>query len=168
MGLRCVYPNSGAFEFADPARRQILGFALRADATVRPELRSSLHTVEPSTPRRLAEILVSQWQAHMPTADGWLLPASHWGHELHHGNGAWLGPMLKRLQVDVPAEAAAPAVAFRPARHALLLEVAEAMFARLQESDVTVLFPPFPVIATLHHHRQLWWRAEATMISRLL
>jgi hypothetical protein len=148
-GLKCVYPNSGAFGFAGGGTGRVVGWVSGADSTIKPGLAADLSVV----PRdRLAQKLVDRWQRDLP-GPAWLVPKSHWSFELQHGNGEWLAPLLLDAGVD-PAElvnrTTAAAIEFLPDEAQRLVPLAHELLQRLTQSDFAVLFPPRPVLVTLH------------------
>ncbi len=135
---------------------EVAGLLTGEDATVRPGLATRL--LADATPGGLAAALVSPLDRLGGVA--WLSPGHHWAHELHHSGSNWASELLDRLGLPRPDERTAAALAFDDA--AELLWVATTVWEHLDRADWACSFPNLPgdrfALATLHHHRQLWWR----------
>jgi len=159
-GLRCVYPNSGAFGLPPDGASHIVGWCAGDDSTIRPEMRSVVRIVPPPASASLAALLERAWQHHVP-GPIWLMPASHWAYELQFGGAEWLAELLAGHGIDsqvLRSRSDGSAVEFHSKEAELFSAMVEALFDRLTASDFTVAFPGHPVVATLHHHQQIWWQ----------
>jgi hypothetical protein len=165
-GLRCVYPNSGAFGLPADAESHFVGWLAVDDPTIRPEMRSAVRIVPPPAARSLAESLRRIWQEHF-RGPLWLMPASHWAYELQFGHADWLPALLGQHGVDpalLRSRSDGSAIEFQLDEADSLLTMVENLFERLVASDFTVAFPGKTVAALLHHHRQIWWQTSEMTI----
>ena len=179
-GLRCVYPNGGAFAFADPTQIRHVGLLIDDDPTLRPEARAWTKRVSPPTVATLANHLIATWigstDTETETSDPrlphrrsdladkptplWIFPKSHWAHELHHGAGDWLRDALVALPIDVNDLAnrtTADAVVFESTEAEAARSFIAALLTHLIGSDFSAAFPGHAAYCSIHHHRQLWW-----------
>ena len=166
-GLRCVYPNSGAFGLPPDIANHVIGWAAADDPTIRPEARAALRILPQPASRSLTALLKRAWQEHLP-GPLWLMPASHWAYELQFGGGEWLAPLLSELGIDpesLRSRADGSAIGFEFAEADSLLAVVEKVLDRLVASDFTVAFPGRAVVAMLHHHQQIWWQTSEAAIG---
>ena len=160
IGVRCVYPNGGAFAVADAGRAQSVGWVGPDDPTIRPEARGLARRVPPPYESNLARLLVRAWREVAPTSVAWLMPASHWAYELRFGSGAWLPDVLTSIGIDhqpLESSSQANAIEFLPEEASALEHVARRLLESLAGSDFSVLLPPRAVVGRLHHHKQVWW-----------
>jgi len=166
-GLRCVYPNSGAF--APAGKHEIVGWLGAADATIRADLAARAVKCPPPYPQNLAGWFRRVWEPMNRPA--WLLPKSHWAYELGHAHQDWLIDRLTSLGVNV-AELAqhtdAPALAFEAGEAGVLTDLISLLLEHLKTSDYAILLPGLSVVVTLHHHQQLWWQSGDADVNDLL
>jgi hypothetical protein len=161
-GLRCVYPNSGAFGIPPGTPNHILGWAARDDSTIRPEVRSSLRIIPDPAGPTLAALLTRAWHQHFP-GPLWLMAASHWAYELQFGGADWLPSLLGKHGVQsemLRTRTDGSAIEFQPHEGDSLTAIVEELFDRLVASDFTIAFPGRTVVALLHHHQQIWWQTS--------
>ncbi len=117
---------------------------------MRADFRDKASVVDPQAlPTMLAKIAFDRCD------EAWLAPVHHWAAELDHGSGSTAtvfdDPSLcGRRQAD--------AIAFDSSE--ALASLAADLLPRLGKSDFTLLLPGVAAVATLHHHRQIWWRAK--------
>lgn len=169
VGIRCVYPNSGAFGFEPSAAVHICGWIGGEDETIRAELRDKTRRFAAPLPDTLAAGVKRAWQ----TLGGalWIMPASHWSYELQFGNGDWLGDALAAMGIDpkpLAARADGTAVCFPPEESAGAESFVREILKNLRGSDFTLAFADQPVLAMLHHHCQVWWQSmEGGVMERI-
>jgi hypothetical protein len=160
--LQCVYPNSGAFGIPPGITNHIIGWSAADDPTIRPEMHSALRIIPEPAARTLASLLTRAWQEHLP-GPLWLMPASHWAYELQFGSPDWLPPLLIAIGIDpkqLRSRTDGSAIQFEPAEQDALRPLIENLFTHLIASDFTIAFPTRPIVALLHHHRQIWWQTS--------
>lgn len=168
-GLRCVYPNSGAFGPAEGAENHIVGWLSAEDETIRPDLRANLIVVPPPACRSLATLLTRAWCDRVP-GPIWLMPASHWAFELQFG-GDWIPPLLANHGIDVLSLQSRPdgsAIEFQPDESDDFTLLIESLLEHLTASDFTIAFPGRAIAVMLHHHRQIWWQLSDPALARQL
>lgn len=174
-GLRCVYPNGAAFSLrTDPAHVACWAGGGAGgeggDATIRPIFRDR---VRPVAAQSLGTLCRQAWERHFPAAtEAWLAPAHHWAAELaHHGSDA-LWTLVGEMGLDADAlsrRTKADALAFgREEREPFAAAIGQ-IFEHLSATDFTLLLPGQAVVASLHHHCQVWWQcAQAATADALL
>jgi len=88
-----------------------------------------------------------------------VMPRSHWAYELDFGSDAWMPESLRRFDID-PAQLSertnAAAIEFSPEESDRAAHFLRDLLTHLAGSDFSLAFPSHPVIATLHHHKQIW------------
>ena len=99
------------------------------------------------------------------------MPRSHWAYELDFGSDAWMPHALRRLDID-PAQLSgrtnAAAIEFLPEESDRARAIRRDLLTQLAGSDFSLAFPSHPVIATLHHHKQIWWMStDVALVERL-
>lgn len=166
-GFRCVYFNSGAFEFVD-ANVKTLGWIGPDDPTIREEAKPLLVRVPPPYEANLAEKLVRAWKEILP-GEVWVMPLSHWSYELDFGSREWMPAALEEIGIDakiLEPRTNAAAIEFSLEEEVSLKAFAAQLLANLKSSDFALAFPGRSTLCTLHHHKQLWWRTTADNIQR--
>lgn len=164
QGMRCLYYNSGAFGFKDGVQIRTVGFIGPEDVTIRPEARPWVRQVAEPYELNLAIMARRIWLEHL-AGRVWVMPKSHWAHELEHGSRDWLAGVLEQIELDaglLSGRNNAAAVEFgmdEPERFELLVRK---LLQLLTGSDFTIVFPGRSVICTVHHHKQLWWVSSDT------
>ena len=159
FGMKCVYYNSAAFAFLPEMTTRTVAWIGPADSTIRPEALQFTRAIRQPYCQTLAKMAADFWQLHLP-GPIWVAPKSHWAHELQHGGRNWMAGALSAMQIDPAALADkthASAIAFDPQEKDLFCTFAQALLENLIGSDFAILSPNFPLICTLHHHKQLWW-----------
>jgi hypothetical protein len=169
-GLVSLYHNSGAFGFAEGVTTRSIGWVGPPDTTIRPAARPLVRHVPPPHERNLAELAAVVWLTHLP-GPAWVLPKSHWAYELDFGSREWMPEALESVGVD-PAVLAprndGSAIQFEPAERDAFARFVEALLGGLLGSDFALAFPDRPVMATVHHHKQIWWTsADADFLDAL-
>jgi len=170
QGFKCLYFNSGAFGFADVVREHVAGWIGGDDPSIRDEARAAAVVIAPPIEENLAALFVRAWNELSPGSI-WLMPKTHWSHELEHGSRAWMPAVLERVGVD-PGQLAhrtnAAAIEFTQDESAAVNLLVERFLSALAGSDFMIAFPRRPLLCTLHHHKQLWWQtAEEPLAQRL-
>lgn len=159
LGVRCLYHNSGAYGFAPDAQTHTCGWIGPTDATVRPEAVHFTQPVPPPYEVNLTKLLLELWIARL-NGPLWVMPKSHWSYELQFGSREWMPELLRQVDVD-PALLAdrnnAAALEFSGSDHPSVVLFLERLLDMLCGSDFALAFPGYPVLCTLHHHKQFWW-----------
>ena len=158
-GFQCNYPNGGSFRFAPAIRTEVRGWITHPDPTIRPEMQPSIRLIPPPSEHNLAALAARTWCDLLP-GPAWIMPAAHWSFELEHGDRQWLPALLKSIAInsaDLSPRTNAAAIEFTPADAPLFEQFLAGLFYALTGSDFTLAFPGRPAIATIHHHKQLWW-----------
>src|SRR5438067_2002656 len=93
-GFKCVYHNSGAFEFIEGEVKTV-GWIGPDDPTIREEAKPFVRSVPPPYEENLTELLVKA----MPGM-AWVMPMSHWAYELDFGSREWLADALGEISID--------------------------------------------------------------------
>ena len=166
-GLKCVYPNSGAFGLAPACTQHVIGWACEDDPTIRPQARAALRIV---LDHPLPALLSRAWRHHLP-GPLWLMPASHWAYELQFGSADWLPSLLSEHGIDPESlrpRADGSAIEFASGEADSFLALVQKLFTQVIASDLTVAFPGRPVVALLHHHHQIWWQTSDLAIWKSL
>lgn len=159
QGLRCNYPNGGAFGFAPADGAVIRGWIGPADPTIRPQMLPMVRQVPPPFEVNLAGLACEAWQTILP-GPLWLMPASHWAFEMQHGNGAWLAEAIRAIGLD-PLQLMdltdAAAIEFSPAQPTRFRQFAQRLLEDVTGSDFVMALVGRQTVCTIHHHKQLWW-----------
>jgi hypothetical protein len=99
------------------------------------------------------------------------MPMSHWAYELEFGNPTWLGSALRDATIDpAPLRACnqAAAIEFLATESAAFAAMMGQLMTHLANSDFALAFPDRPILATIHHHRQIWWSSpDAKLIAEI-
>jgi hypothetical protein len=158
-GLRCNYPNGGAFGFPAARRAFIRAWVGPVDSTIRAEVRAEARQIDAPFEVNLARLLQLAWQRVLP-GNAWIMPGSHWSFELRHGSRDWLPDLIRSIGLDPEALALrtdGSAIEFPSDESQKLREFVQTLLEKLQGSDFFIAFPGHPIIGTLHHHKQIWW-----------
>jgi hypothetical protein len=169
-GLRCVYPNSGAFGLAADKTNHIAGWIAADDPTIRAELRAVVQIVPSPASRSLATLLLRAWRQHLP-GPLWLMPASHWAYELQFGAADWLPALLADHCIDatvLQSRSDGSAIEFQLDETESPGALVEKLFDHLDASDFTAAFPGSPAVAMLHHHQQIWWQTSDRTLANFV
>jgi hypothetical protein len=162
QGMRCNYPNGGAFGFA--AGASIRGWIGPADPTILAEFRPMLRQIPQPFEANLAEYAATAWQKYL-AGTLWMMPATHWAFELQHGSGPWLAEALRSIGVDPSALANLPnaaALEFSADQTAELRQFLQRLLEGLVGSDFVMALSGRQTLCTVHHHKQLWWSSANT------
>ncbi len=166
----CHYYNSGAFGFAKGVRTRIVGWIGPDDPTIRAEARHLTRAIPQPYEANLAKRATRFWQEETPGI-AWIMPKSHWAHDLDFGKRGWMAELLEQIAIDprlLAQRANASAIEFAPAEGAILHEFIEQLLSRLDGSDFMLAFPGRAVLCTVHHHKQLWWMSTDERLANRL
>jgi hypothetical protein len=170
QGLRCHYHNSGAFGFADAVETFVRGWIGPADGTIRSDMRSHVRKIDPPYETNLAQSLTNIWLQHFP-GPAWVMPKSHWAHELNHGSREWMPALIEQVGLDpkvLQGRTTGDAIEFSAEESGSFHLFAQRLLEKLLGSDFLIAFPGHNVLCTLHHHKQLWWiSTDADFIRKL-
>lgn len=170
LGLRCVYPNSGAFAHARGADVRIVGWLGPDDPTIRADLPATFRRFPEPYATSLANRLVEVWRAHLG-GPAWVMPKAHWSYELDHGNHVWLPDALTQIGIDprsLQALTTGAAIEFVHTDQRLFGQFVAELLEKLVGSDFAVLFPQHAHLVTVHHHKQLWWQTADVAFASIL
>lgn len=165
--LKCNYYNSGAFGFPDSVPTEIVGWIGPPDSTIRAEMQALARPVAEPYEENLSKLAVRAW-AELLSGRAWVMPASHWAFELDHGSREWMVPLLERIGVDPGMLASrnnAAAIEFSPNEADLFQTFVQRLLEMLRASDFTIAFPNRPVVAHVHHHKQVWWMTSDVKLA---
>ena len=170
QGLKSLYYNSGAFGFPDGVGVSHVGWIGPDDSTLRPAARTLTLQVSPPYEPRLAGLAVQAWQKFY-AGNVWLVPKSHWAYELDFGSRDWMPAALGDAGINTDSlqpRTNAAAIEFHPDESGTLTSLLETLLTHLSGSDFAMIFPGYPVVSTVHHHKQVWWTSsDATTIAAL-
>jgi hypothetical protein len=158
-GLKCNYYNGGSFSFPAITNPQIRGWIGQPDPSIRPEMQNSIRLIPEPYEAELTTRAAQAWRELLP-GTAWIMPAAHWSFELEHGNRQWLPDLLKTIAInsaDLFHRTNAAAIEFTSSDAPLFEQFLAGLLHALTGSDFTLAFPGRPAIATIHHHKQLWW-----------
>ncbi len=163
-GLKCLYPNGGAFGFS--AGAEVRGWIGPADETIKPAAKAVARRVGEPYEANLAAAAVRIWQEYLPV-DVWVMPAAHWAYELNDGSREWLPGAIVELGLDLGLlkdRASAAAIEFSIGESDQLQSFTKRLLERLHQSDFTLAFSGQRTVCTVHHHKQLWWVTTDTRV----
>jgi len=172
QGLVCNYFNGGAFGFPKGTPVTTLGWISEEDPTIRPEMRPNLRKFPPPGEATLAKAAVAAWVNEMPSP-AWLMPLSHWAFELDFGSRNWLPKLIGTAGLNLDPQALAgrtdaSPIEFSSAEQTELQTFIQTLLENLVSSDFMLAFPSQPILCTIHHHKQLWWRSsDKALIERI-
>ncbi len=159
QGLVSLYPNGGAFGFADDEGVRHVCWAGGDDPSIRPEARDWVRQAPRPFEVNLSSLAIEAWQKRLP-GGAWVMPLSHWAYELEYGNAGWLPELIERLGVDpglLITRNSAAAIEFAVHEVEPFGLMVRGLLEMLSGSDFLLAFPGWPVVCTVHHHKQLWW-----------
>ena len=147
-----------------------LGWVAGDDPTIRPQLRSNIRQIPPPAEEKMAKAAVAAWQEELPGA-AWIMPLSHWAFELDFGSKSWLPNLLQSMAIDsnkLSSRSDASPIEFHSSDSSNLLRGLQVLLENLTSSDFMLAFPSYPILCTIHHHKQLWWTSsEKALIERI-
>jgi hypothetical protein len=169
QGLKCLYHNSGAFDFPPDVDTFTLGCIGRPDSTIRPEAVAFTRQIEPPYVQNLARLALGVWR-EQTAGVLWVMPRSHWAYELDFGSRHWMSAALERIGIDskilTPLTTGA-AIAFKNEEIDEFGSFLTALLDNLSgSSDFQLAWPGKPLLCTVHHHKQLWWTTPEEAIYR--
>jgi len=161
-GFVSLYHNSGAFGFPEGTTTRSVGWVGPPDVSIRTAARPFVRHVPPPFERNLAELTAVTWLTHLH-GPVWVLPKSHWAYELDFGSREWMPAALTSIGIE-PATLEprndGSAIEFEPGERESFVHFVEALLTGLLGSDFALAFPGRPVMATIHHHKQVWWTSS--------
>lgn len=167
LGLVSLYYNSGAFGFERDISVEIVGWIGPRDPSIRESMLPLTVSVAPPDARTLAKLVAMAWHALFP-GEIWITPKSHWAYELDFGNANWLPGALASIGIDskiLQPQTQAPAIAFARDELNLFQSFTTALLTNLDGSDFQASFPHHQAVATLHHHKQIWWQTPIPILA---
>jgi hypothetical protein len=170
QGMRCLYYNSGAFGFKEGQETRILGFVGPVDETIRPEIKDRVRRVNEPFEVTLAALARRIWQEHIG-GRAWVMPKSHWAHELEHGSREWMAGVLEQIGLDsglLTGRNNGAAIEFSDQEGERFELFVRKLLQLLSGSDFMIVFPGTPIVCTIHHHKQLWWVSSDTQWMELI
>jgi hypothetical protein len=159
QGLVSLYHNSGAFGFPKGIESFARGWIGPADPTIRPQARELTRQVAEPYEKSLAELTTRVWVEALP-GPVWVMPKSHWSYELDFGSKTWMPQALASCGMGselLIARNNAAAIEFLPDESVHFASLLTALLKNLIGSDFALAFPGREIIATVHHHKQVWW-----------
>lgn len=169
-GLISLYHNSGAFGFPKDRGTFARGWIGPPDPTIRPQAASLTRSVPPPHERNLADLTTRFWLDALPVPV-WVMPKSHWSYELDFGSKNWMPQTLASIGIDgdlLIARNNAAAIEFTTDESESFTPLLGALLQNLLGSDFALAWPGRDVIATVHHHKQLWWMTTNAGLSKQL
>lgn len=157
--FKSLYYNSGAFGFPDAASTRVVGWVGPPDNTIRPAALPFARPVDPPYEENLAALLVRAWLDQL-SGRVWVMPASHWAYELEFGSRDWMPALLEAVGIDpglLHSRNDAAAIEFSPDESDSFRYLVTRLLEMLLGSDFCLAFPGRPALATVHHHKQIWW-----------
>jgi hypothetical protein len=169
-GFVCNYFNGGAFGFPKGTEVGVLGWIAADDPTIRPQLRPHIRIVPPPAEEKMAKAAVDVFDRHLP-GPAWIMPLSHWAFELDFGSKNWLPELIRSVGVDpqvLASRSDASPVEFNGADRPHLTRFIQTLLENLAASDFMLASAAYPVLCTIHHHKQLWWTSsDKAFIERI-
>jgi hypothetical protein len=169
-GLVCNYFKGGAFGFPKGIDVKILGWISADDPTIRPQLRPHIRIVPPPAEENMAKAAVRAFDEELP-GPVWIMPLSHWAFELDFGSKDWLGDLLRSIGMDpqlLASRSNASPLEFGSDDRGHLAAFIETLLQNLATSDFMLASSVYPVLCTIHHHKQLWWStSDQSLIERI-
>ncbi|MDB5293455.1 MAG: hypothetical protein JWL69_4696 [Phycisphaerales bacterium] len=170
QGMRCLYHNSGAFGPNPGVVARYAGWIGPEDSTIRPEARQRARQIAEPYEATLASLATRAWLEILP-GPAWVMPKSHWAHDLDLGRKKWMSAALQSVGID-PTKLAtlnnAAAIEFLPHEADRFTQFVQTLLENLLGSDFAVGFPAYPIVGTIHHHKQIWWvTGDAQLLARI-
>jgi hypothetical protein len=171
QGLISLYHNSGAFGFPREVQTNFIGWIGSEDTTLRAEARVAAISIAQPCALNLATLVTKVRREQLSDSVAWLMPMSHWSYELDYGSADWMPQMLRGAGIDpevLRPRANGSAIEFTIEESEQLAKCVERLLENLASSDFAILFPPHPIVCTIHHHKQLWWTSsDFSLIEKL-
>ena len=172
QGLVCNYFNGGAFGFPKGTSVTTLGWISDEDWTIKPDLRPNLRRFAPPAQESLAKAAVAAWVNEL-SSPALIMPLSHWAFELDFGSRNCLPNLIEIVGLGLDPNllahrADASPIEFSLKEQPTLQRFVQTLLANLVSSDFMLAFPCHPILCTIHHHKQLWWRgSDKALIERI-
>jgi len=158
-GLRSLYHNSGAFGFPPERKTFARGWIGPPDPTIRPDAQAIVRSIPAPHEANLAALATQAWLDLLP-GPAWVMPKSHWSYELEFGSKAWLPGLLREIGIDhefLISRNNAAALEFLVEESGPFARLLEGLLQNLLGSDFSLAWPGREIVATVHHHKQIWW-----------
>ncbi len=169
-GFRSLYHNSGAFGFPTGRETFARGWIGPADSTIRPEALAFVRSIPAPLEQNLAALATRVWIDALGGV-AWVMPKSHWSYELDFGSKAWMPRLLDDIGIDsrlLIVRNNAAALEFSPDEAESFSRLLEGLLQYLMGSDFSIAWPGRDILATVHHHKQLWWiTSSVDLVQRL-
>ena len=165
-GLISLYHNSGAFGFPKDRETFARGWIGPPDPTIRPQALLLTRSVAPPLEKNLADLTTRFWLDAL-AVPVWVMPKSHWSYELDFGSKNWMPQILSAIGIDsnlLITRNNAAAIEFTTDESQSFTLLLEVLLQSLLGSDFALAWPGRDVLATVHHHKQLWWTAGSSEI----
>lgn len=167
-GYRSLYHNSGAFGFSPGRETFARGWIGSADATIRPEARALVRSIPAPYEHNLAALTTRVWLEAL-RGSAWVMPKSHWSYELDFGSKTWMPRLLNDIGIDshlLMARNNAAALEFSPSESPAFFRLLEGLLQHLLGSDFALVWPGQEILATAHHHKQVWWISSSVNLVK--
>jgi len=161
-GFVCNYFNGGAFGFPKGVEVGVLGWIAADDPTIRPQLRPQIRIIPPPAEENMAKGAVDVFEGNLP-GPAWIMPLSHWAFELDFGSKNWLPELIRSVGIDpqlLASRSDASPLEFNSADRPHLTRFIQTLLENLTSSDFMLASADYPVLCTIHHHKQLWWTSS--------
>lgn len=169
-GYRSLYHNSGAFGFPSGRETFARGWIGPADTTIRPKAQLLVRSIPEPYEQNLAALTTRLWLELLP-GSAWVMPKSHWSYELDFGSKNWMPGLLNDIGIDsqlLVARNNAAALEFSPAESQAFSRLLEGLLQHLLGSDFALVWPGHEILATAHHHKQIWWITSSMALMKSL
>ena len=169
-GFVCNYFNGGAFGFPKGVDVNMLGWIAADDSTIRPQLRPHIRIIPAPAEENMAKAAVTAFDDELP-GPVWIMPLSHWAFELDFGSKEWLPKLIENIGIDPQLLAGrndASPLEFSSGDRRHLVHFIRTLLENLTSSDFMLATWVYPVLCTIHHHKQLWWTtSDKYLIERI-
>ena len=158
--------------FGFPPDREIFarGWIGPPDSTIRPDARAIVRSISPPHEKTLAALVTGVWLDVLPGL-AWVMPKSHWSYELEFGSKTWLPGLLAEMGIDsqfLISRNNAAALEFSTDESKTFTRLLEELLQNLLGSDFSLAWPGREIVATVHHHKQIWWMTSSRELLKKL